>query len=180
MQRFLNRKAEIIQHLLKENDHFPNNPSLPLLIYKKVFDVSENKGAKLIENVFEKNKWSNCWRNGIYDYHHYHSNTHEVLGVYSGHCIVQFGGEHGVTEELRTGDLVVIPAGVTHKKIAGEQFKCVGAYPNGVDYNIHYGKPGEKEQTKNEILKVPLPDLDPAFGGSGPIKLYWTQIKELA
>jgi uncharacterized protein YjlB len=175
MKKSINAKPEIVQHYLIENDHFPNNPYLPLLIYKNVFNFSEDKDAEMIEEVFAQNEWTNSWRNGIYDYHHYHSNTHEVLGVYSGHCIVQFGGDHGVTKELRTGDVVIIPAGVAHKKIAGEKFKCVGAYPNGKDYNIHVGKPGEKEETKKEIAMVTIPDADPVLGEDGPLRHYWSK-----
>jgi len=180
MKKSINERCELIQHLLQEDDHFPNNPSLPVLIYKKAINASGDSDASQIEEIFEKNNWSNSWRDGIFDYHHYHSNTHEVLGVYSGHCIVQFGGDHGVTEELRVGDVVVIPAGVAHKKIAGEQFKCVGSYPEGMDYNIHYGKPGEKETTKKEINEVPLPKTDPVFGEDGPLKQYWTTLSALA
>jgi uncharacterized protein YjlB len=180
MEKSVNEQPEVIQHLLQENDYFPNNPSLPLLIYKRTINVDGDDGAQLIEKIFEENNWSNSWRDGIYEYHHYHGNTHEVLGVYSGHCIVQFGGDHGITEELRVGDVVIIPAGVAHKKIAGEQFKCVGAYPNGMDYNIYYGKPGEKEINKMEIVHVSLPKNDPVFGTDGPLKKYWTEVKEFA
>src|SRR2546421_5386944 len=173
MPEIINADPEIIQHLLFEDEYYPNNPSLPLLIYKKVFNLPTENAAGPIEKIFHENQWSNSWRDGIYDYHHYHSNTHEVLGVHSGHCIVQFGGEHGVTEELRTGDVVIIPAGVAHKKIAGEHFKCVGAYPLGHDYNMHYGEPGEKQQTMAEISEVALPETDPVYGSGGPLKEYW-------
>ena len=179
MEKWVNAQADVVQHLLREDDYFPNNPSLPLLIYKNAMNLPEEDGASLIEKIFEQNNWSNAWRDGIYDYHHYHSNTHEAIGVYSGHCIVQFGGDHGITKELRVGDVVIIPAGVAHKKIAGKNFKCVGAYPNGMNYNIHLGKPGEKEITNPEIARVPLPQTDPLFGSDGPLKLYWTKLKEL-
>jgi len=174
MREAINPNPEVIQHLLQADDYFPNNPALPLLIYKNAFELPQDDGAGLIEKRFRENDWSNSWRNGIYDEHHYHSNTHEVLGVYSGHCIVQFGGDHGITEELRRGDVVIIPAGVAHKKIAGENFKCVGAYPNGRDYNIHYGQPGEREKHELEIRRVPLPEKDPVFGDSGPLKNSWS------
>jgi uncharacterized protein YjlB len=170
----------VIQHLLQEDDHFPNNPSFPLIIYKNAFNLPATGKPEFIEEIFEKNNWRNSWRDGIFDYHHYHSNTHEVLGVYSGHCIVQFGGDHGITKELRAGDVVIIPAGVAHKKIAGENFRCVGAYPNGIEYDTHLGKPGEKETTKKEISKVIAPQNDPLFGSDGPLKQYWNQEKEFA
>ena len=180
MEKLVNEQPDTIQHLLQEDDNFPNNPLLPLLLYKNAINLPDEEGAERIEKIFKQNSWSNSWRDGIYDYHHYHSNTHEVLGVYSGRCIVQFGGDHGITKELRVGDVVIIPAGVAHKKIAGEHFKCVGAYPNGMDYNIRRGKPGEKEIMKPEIARVPLPETDPLFGNDGPLKLYWTTVKELA
>lgn len=177
MNLTINEDPEIIQHLLMEDEHYPNNPALPLLIYKKALILSED-GAGDIEKLFEKNDWSNSWRDDIFPYHHYHSNAHEVLGVFSGHCIVQFGGDHGITVELRAGDVVIIPAGVAHKKIAGENFNCVGAYPQGKDYNIRFGASGEKEESKREIERVPLPEYDPVFGKVDATKSYWRKKRE--
>lgn len=37
-----------------------------------------------MEKVFNVNGWGDAWRNGIYDFVHYHSMTHEVLGVAQG------------------------------------------------------------------------------------------------
>ena len=85
-----------------------------------------------------------------------------------------------MTEELRSGDVVIIPAGVAHKKIAGENFKCVGAYPQGKDYNIKFGASGEKEESQKEIEKVSLPENDPVFGKGGAIRSYWKKKREYA
>jgi len=178
MNLTVNQNSEIIQHLLMEDEHYPNNPTLPLMIYKKVLTLPQEDAAPDIEKLFEENDWSNTWRDDIFPYHHYHSNTHEVLGVFSGHCIVQFGGDHGVTVELRPGDVVIIPAGVAHKKIAGENFTCVGAYPKGKDYNIRFGSSGEKEEAQREIEKVPFPENDPVSGKGGAIKSYWKKKQE--
>jgi len=180
MKLSITQDPEIVQHLLMEDEHFPNNPALPLLIYKKVLIVPEENGAKEIEKLFKENEWSNSWCDDIFPYHHYHSNTHEVLGALSGRCIVQFGGEHGVTEELNEGDVVIIPAGVAHKKIVGENFMCVGAYPKGKDYNIRFGAPGEKEIAQKEIAGVPLPTNDPVFGKEGAMKSNWKKNQEYA
>lgn len=65
----------------------PNN-KLPLLIYRKVIDETGDSAAKFFEERFAENNWKNSWRNGVYDYHHYHSNTHEVLGVYKGKALL--------------------------------------------------------------------------------------------
>jgi len=82
--------------------------------------------------LFERNGWGGAWRNGIYAHHHYHSTTHEVLGVASGSVRVRLGGDSGKTVVLRAGDVVVVPAGVAHKS-EGESpdLVVVGAYPQG-------------------------------------------------
>ena len=51
--------------------------------------------AAVFEELFESNGWGRFLRNGIYDYVHYHSRIHEVLGVARGEGTVQFGGHLG-------------------------------------------------------------------------------------
>ena len=50
-----------------------------------------------------------AWRNGVFPFHHYHSNAHEALGVYEGEVTVQFGGDGGVTLTARPDDMIVLP-----------------------------------------------------------------------
>jgi uncharacterized protein YjlB len=39
------------------------------------------------------------------------------------------------------GDVLLIPAGVAHKNVgASIDFKCVGAYPGGKEFDINLGK----------------------------------------
>ena len=61
---------------------------------------------------------------------HYHSNTHEALGVFRGSARLQFGGDDSaiaVQEEVKAGDVMVIPAGVGHKQLEGRDgFTMVG------------------------------------------------------
>ena len=40
--------------------------------------------AAVIEDLFGANGWRGTWRDGIYDYAHYHSRIHEVLGIARG------------------------------------------------------------------------------------------------
>jgi uncharacterized protein YjlB len=63
--------------------------------------------AAVFERLFELNGWGGSWRNGIYDYVHYHPRTHEVLGIASGKARVRFGGDEGRSIALKAGDVVV-------------------------------------------------------------------------
>lgn len=156
-------KMETIQLKFKDDGKIPNS-SLPLLIYKNVFS-EEKADADFIKKHFEDRNWSNSWTNGVYDYHHYHSNTHEVLGVYSGFATIQFGGENGDKISIEEGDAVAIPAGVGHKLIeASDDFGVVGAYPDGMDYDILIGEDGERPRADENIKKVPIPESDPVYG----------------
>ena len=72
----------------------PNNPTLPLLVYRRAIDVSGQKDpAARIERIFARNGWDDSWRDGIYSFTHFHSMIHEVLGVAAGRARVRFGGK---------------------------------------------------------------------------------------
>jgi uncharacterized protein YjlB len=158
---------------LKDDGFFPNS-EFSVLLYKDVLKVPKLFPALAVKRLFRSNKWSNAWTNGIYDYHHYHSNTHEVLGVYEGRATVQLGGDKGVEVRLQKGDVLIIPAGVAHKNLDKENsLKCVGAYPDGKDYDINYGKEGERPHTDKNIAKVKIPDTDPVFGTVRGVQRLW-------
>lgn len=158
---------------LKDDGGIPNSP-LPLIIYHQAFRLLERDPAAVIERVFAANHWANSWRNGIYSYHHYHSNAHEVLGVFSGWASVRFGGERGATERLEAGDVVIIPAGVAHKNLgASSDFGVVGAYPGGQEPDMCYGRPGERPQADANLRQVAAPACDPIYGPDGHLFDYW-------
>ncbi|MGZ3883473.1 MAG: cupin domain-containing protein [Bacteroidia bacterium] len=155
------------------DDVFPNS-ELPVLFYKGAVHIQGTEGAEVLEKLFEANNWKNSWRNGIYGYHHYHSITHEVLGVYKGKAKVQLGGEQGITIEVHKGDVIIIPAGVAHKNVGSSfDFKCVGAYPEGKEYDIKTGKKEERTQADENIKAVGLPGADPLYGAEGPLLNSW-------
>ena len=163
---------ETIQLKCKDDGKIPNS-ELPLLVYKSVFSV-EKADSDFITKHFQARNWSNSWQNGVYGYHHYHSNTHEVLGIYSGFGTIQFGGENGEKISVEEGDVVIIPAGVGHKKIeASDDFRVVGAYPGGMDFDIMKGEAGERPQVDENIKKVPFPDNDPVYGKTGGLFSLW-------
>lgn len=162
----------IPHYYLKDDGVFPNS-SLPLLHYVGVVRLSPHS-PRILEAIFRHHDWTNSWRNGIYNYHHYHSTSHEVIGIYAGSCEAVFGGDGGVQLHLAMGDVLIIPAGVAHKCVrASEDFGCVGAYPEGRDFDINTGKPGERPATDERIRKLPLPKLDPLYGKEGYVVRKW-------
>jgi uncharacterized protein YjlB len=156
-----------------DDGKIPNN-KYPLLRYAHAFADRGLKGAAWLEERFAKNNWTNSWRNGVFTYHHYHSITHEVLGVYAGAALLHMGGESGQKIWVEAGDILVIPAGVGHKKLESSgDFGVVGAYPNGADYDILRGEPGERPRADRNILKVLKPEYDPFLGqNEGLLKLW--------
>lgn len=163
----------IIKQIINKQEFFPNNEKYPLLIYKAVFNINQ-LDAKAIINLLAQNKWGNAWKNGIYDYHHYHSNTHEILVVIAGTCRVIYGGPKGMVFVVNEGDVMIHPAGVSHKREeSSENFACVGAYPNSINYDMNYGYPDEYQKATKNIQHVQLPMMDPIFGENGPIFQYW-------
>lgn len=167
-----NKSAEIIVLQLNENENFPNNPTLPVLLYKNVF--GESVSPVQIEKLFKENNWGGSWRNGIYNFHHYHSTAHEALGVYGGWAEVQLGGEGSEIVRIEKGDLVVLPAGTAHKRISsGDGFAVVGAYPDKQSWDMNYGEKDEMELSKQNIANVALPSADPVFGKNGRMFNFW-------
>ncbi|HVE60358.1 MAG TPA: hypothetical protein VNA26_00970 [Chitinophagaceae bacterium] len=173
MKFSINKKPVIIKKVLIDDGIFPNN-KLPVVIYKGALLLPADHAAKIIEDIFNKNNWSNSWRNGIYDYYHYHSITHEVLGVYEGSTVVELGGAKGITLPVEKGDIIIIPAGVVHRNVTPESnFKCVGAYPGGSDYDIKKGEPDDRPEAEKNIKNVPLPETDPVYGDMGALINTW-------
>ncbi len=165
---------EPIKYMFKDDGRIPNS-KYPLLIYKNAFNERGDEGAKWLENNFAENNWTNSWRNGVYDYHHYHSITHEVLGVFQGKALLHLGGQGGEKIEVTAGDIIVIPAGVGHKNLGSENFQIVGTYPNGSEYDIKKGIEGERPEADQNISKVPIPENDPIVGKNGGVPKVWEE-----
>jgi uncharacterized protein YjlB len=174
-KQIVNAKPHILQFILKPKGNFPNS-NFPVLVYKKalLFAKEETEAGAIAEEVFRKNDWGNTWLNGIYDFHHFHSNTHEALAIACGNVEVILGGLEGRKVAMHAGDVIVIPAGVAHKRIfASPDFLCVGGYPRGKDYDICRGKENEFEAALKTTQQIPAPDTDPVYGKEGFIKKYW-------
>jgi uncharacterized protein YjlB len=170
-----NTNPHISSFILKRKGYFPNS-KLPVLIYRKGIRLPDqkNKAATIVQKLFIRHGWSNSWRNGIYDFHHYHSNTHECMAICAGTATVILGGPGGKRTTIRQGDVIILPAGLGHRCTASsEDFLCVGAYPQGKDYDTNTGTAEEYKKAVERIDKLPIPKYDPVFGKNGFLKTYW-------
>jgi uncharacterized protein YjlB len=151
----------------------PNNP-LPLLIYKGAIDVGSDHPEKTIEGLFGANGWGAMWRNGVYDYLHYHATVHEALGVARGEARVQFGGDRGEAIRITAGDVAILPAGTGHQCLfASHDFCVVGAYPPGPTMQVTRPTPENHRAALKSLPQVKLPDTDPVRGADGPLVKLW-------
>jgi uncharacterized protein YjlB len=67
---------------------------------------------------------------------------------------------------LKKGDVLILPAGVGHKKIKGTpSLKVVGAYSVDKQYDMKTGKV--------KLKKIPIPETDPVFGKKGNLLKAW-------
>lgn len=154
---------------LEPNGGFPNS-TLPVLVYRAtgLTDAGE------AERTLGANRWSGGWRDGIFDFHHFHSTAHEVLVVVSGEVTVTLGGPGGRTVEAGTGDVLVLPAGTGHcRDSVPRGLLVVGAYPDGMQWDMRRGDPAERDVVGANVAAVPLPRTDPLAGAGGPLVEMW-------
>jgi uncharacterized protein YjlB len=153
----------------------PNNPHLPLVIYRAAIDLSGTPNFEdAIEKVFRSHGWGSFWRNGIFPYVHYHSSIHEGMGIARGRAKIRFGGNKGQEFELVQGDVAILPAGTGHQGLwSSTDLMVIGTYPKTGRYDICRGSKAEHRKAIETIAGVPLPDSDPVYGKSGPLLELW-------
>lgn len=160
----------VVSELLAPTNLFPNNSKLPLLVYKGAFALRPDDTPEVIKARFAENGYHTLWEGDVYEFDHFHANTHEVLAVFSGHADIVFGGQHCI--EVNRGDVMIIPAGVAHRKTkSSDNFLCIGAYPENQkpDIQLKYdtGKPVRTSE-------VPVPEKDPVYGADVThFEKYW-------
>ena len=168
------RPVKVVAHLLAPDGAIPNHPRWPLLVYPGAVTLSGDDPAAIFEELFTRHRWPAAWRNGVHPFHHYHSDGHEALGIYSGEVTVLFGGEAGVTITAGPGDVIVLPAGTGHKKLSSKgPLGVVGAYPEGQRPDTCVPPLARARQNAEAIARVLLPTGDPVFGAGGPLFDYW-------
>jgi uncharacterized protein YjlB len=166
------RKAQAFRF---KDDGIPNNPRWPLVLYRSAVRFPDRfDPAAVFEDLFERNGWGDSWRNGIYDYVHFHSRIHEVLGIARGTGKVQFGGKRGRKLTLKVGDVAILPAGTGHQCLsASGDFLVVGAYPPFGIYDECRSWASDDERGRSNIAKTGRPRKDPVYGADGPLMKAW-------
>ncbi len=160
--------------LFDDDGETPNNPRLPLILYRAAVPVQGTDPAAAFERTFARHGWKDGWRNGIFDFLHFHIQTHEVLGIARGTVKVELGGSKGQQFDLAAGDVAILPAGCGHRRIsASRDLLVVGAYPDGG--SADHQTPGRTSHgaAVTAIAHVPVPDQDPVFGKDGPLTTLW-------
>lgn len=144
------------------------NSRFPLLLHR---GAVPGGGAEALKRRFRENGWGNNWEYpGIYAYAHFHSTSHECLGCALGWMEFSLSvGEGGWTRlRVEAGDVIVMPAGVSHEMIGkSDDVLTCGGYAGGRDWDNIQEAFLTKElyyaACKN-IMSLPIPDKDPVTG----------------
>ena len=160
---------------IPEQHPFPGNV-LPVIYYPEAFqDLNQEAdyGSRMSKR-FTENGWPNAWRNGVYPFDHFHAQAHVVLGCAKGWIRVQLGGPEGIEFEFNAGDVVLLPAGVSHRRLeASSDYSIIGSYPAGQTPDLNRGDPDQYDAVKTAIKNVPLPLKDPVMGMNGAVYKEW-------
>ena len=158
-------------HLIEPQAGMPNNPHTPLLVYAQALDGSGNIAFQF-KDLFHAHDWPSAWRGGIFDFHHYHSSAHEVLGIYRGEITLCFGGDSGLILAAKRGDVIVVPDGVAHKRLyESGNLGIVGGYPRGQIPDTCDGSTAQSDQVT--IASVSNTVMDPVYGAAGFLQQHW-------
>ncbi len=153
----------------KPNGRVPNS-RFPVLLYRGV--VKAEAGVDLadaIEETFRRHDWLNNWRElGVYDYDHFHSTTHEALGMARGQITLRLGGQGGTVVPLAAGDVLVLPAGTSHTRLEhSADSHMVGGYPEGRDWDLIRDDEVTEAEARSAVKfigSLPIPAHDPVTG----------------
>jgi uncharacterized protein YjlB len=163
---------EVESHHLSPAAGIPNS-LLPLLVLRQAVSAEE-ASAEAMAQRFRDHGWQGTWVYTVFDYWHYHLAGHEVLGCVAGEASIGFGGDAGIVAPMRPGDVVVIPAGVGHRRLsATADFAVVGAYPPGQNGAITRAGAVDHDTAIEQIAALALPERDPVTGGTPGCLAVW-------
>jgi uncharacterized protein YjlB len=144
------------------------NSKLPVRMFRGALAPTATAKARRFREAFRRNGWAGIWTDTIYDYTHFHSNAHEVLGIAEGNVTIILGGAGGRRFRLKAGDMFAIPAGVGHRRVGDDTgLKVIGAYPRG---QSHFNM----KRKGRAVPRGPIPDTDQLYGRGGPLTRCWT------
>src|SRR3954453_13969696 len=139
-------------------DRITNDQRFPVLVYRGV--PAAREGADAARERFAEHGWRGSWVDGVFDFHHFHSTSHEVLAVVAGAATLELGRPEGTALDVGAGDVLVLPAGPGHRRAAAAGgFTVVGAYPAGQeDYDVLRGDdPAEVQAARARIAALAAP-----------------------
>lgn len=166
--------AMVVEKLLLSTRGW-SNVALPALLYRDAVGVAGGARASRMEALFRDHCWPPLWRNGVFRFHHYHSNAHEILGFAKGSARLVLGGPDGREVAVEAGDVAALPAGTGHFLIeADPDFLVVGAYPpDQRDYDLC--RTGADAASAARMAALGFPPTDPVAGPGGPLPEIWAE-----
>jgi uncharacterized protein YjlB len=166
----MSKKANQLETLQFNPNGLVPNSRFPVLIHRAAVTASAGVDlADAIEETFRRHDWLNNWRElGVYDYYHFHSTSHEVLGMARGQITLRLGGAGGSVVKLTAGDVLVLPAGTSHLRLENSnESQMVGGYPEGRNWDLirdDLVTEIEARAAVKLIGSLPIPARDPVTG----------------
>ncbi len=115
--------SEPLTFMFADDGSVPNNPTLPVLLYRDAIDVAAARDPEsAIEQIFMANGWGHgMWRDGIFPYPHFHSVTTRCSASRAAPPACAWAARNGEEVELEAGDVVVLPAGTGHQRLSEQR-----------------------------------------------------------
>ena len=147
---------------------------MPFLVYKRAIDVDNDHPEKTIEGLFGANGWGAMWRNGVYDYLHYHATVHEVLGVAAATPSCGSAATMARSSRSRPATSRSCPPAPAISACRRARISPSSA-PIRRDRRMHITRPTPENHAKalKTIPNVKLPKTDPVLGTNGPLVKLW-------